>query len=105
MLGHFIAMRHIDRDSSPSPGGIARCFHDVSALVGEIDEKRSQPQTFLSNRADPSAPKDFWTLGGRIQSGDYRSSVQPAKRASGVFHGILEREGPRVRLPSRKRWL
>src|SRR3954453_23535237 len=105
MLGHLIAMRDIYGDSSPSPGWIARRFHDVSALIREIDEERSQANALLPNRIDSGAPQDFWTFGGRVQSRDHRGSVQPAKGPGRVLHRFLERERPGVRLPSRKRWL
>src|SRR4051812_28907603 len=104
MLGHLIAMWDIYGDSSPSPGWIARCFHDVSALIREIDEERSQANALLPNRIDSRAPQDFWTFGGRVQSRYHRGSIQPAKRAGGVLHRFLERERSGVRLPSSKRW-
>src|SRR3954463_923467 len=103
MLGHLVAMRYVESDSSAPPRGIARRFHDVSAIVGEIDEARGEANAFRSNRMNSSPAKDLWPFGSSVQSRNHRSSIEPAKRSGSVFHRFLEREGPRVCLPSGER--
>src|SRR6185312_3849325 len=100
VLRDLVSVRNIQSNRSSAPLGIARRIHGVPARVGELDQAGRKPKALVPNRINARPAQNPGTLGGDIEGGNYRSTVQPAERAGGVLHVFFEGKWARVRLPT-----